>query len=152
MRLTRRFILKSLDKIEISKPIRYERYYINDYLRIQRKDDVFQKEILNEENDIIEKSNILENEFNELKKDSYSKIIRNSYLYLKNNAISIKEYLEEYKGLIRIEVSFKTTDEMNNYKKENWMGKEITDSPLAFDKYLSKLTKEEFLLELKKYI
>ena len=34
--------------------------------------------------------------------------------------------------------------------KENWMGKEITNSPLAFDKYLSKLSNDEFREELKK--
>ena len=32
------------------------------------------------------------------------------------------------------------------------MGKEITSSPLAFDKDLSKLTQEEFLTELEKYL
>ena len=41
---------------------------------------------------------------------------------------------------------------MNCYEKEKWMGKEITNSPLAFDKYLSKLSKEEFKNELKKYL
>ena len=39
---------------------------------------------------------------------------------------------------------------MNNYKKEKWMGNEITKSPLAFDKYLSKLNRKEFILELNK--
>ena len=34
MRLTRRFLVKSLDNISLSNPMRYERYYINDKLRI----------------------------------------------------------------------------------------------------------------------
>lgn len=50
MRLTRRFIVKSLQIILISEPIRYERYYINDNLRIQKKGNYYEKEILNEEN------------------------------------------------------------------------------------------------------
>ena len=49
-------------------------------------------------------------------------------------------------------VSFSSMEEMNNYKKKAWMGKEITNSSLAFDKYLSMLSEEEFLLELNKYI
>lgn len=151
MRLTRRFIIMQLNNIVVNSPIRYERYYINDNLRIQRKGDFFEKEILNGENEITEKIVILENEFNELKKDSYSEIIRDSYLYLNDERVSIKRYLEKYEGLIRVEVKFSSIDEMNNYEKEVWMGEEITNSPLAFDKYLSKLSKEEFLLEFSKY-
>ena len=76
----------------------------------------------------------------------------NSYLYLDDNRISIKKYLGQYKGLIRVEVKFHSLDEMNNYRRESWMETEITNSPLAFDKYLRRLSKQEFLLELNKYI
>lgn len=152
MRLTRRFIIQSLDNININNPIRYERYYINDNLRVQRKNDIFEKEILDENNVIITKAKISEEEFNKLKKEAYSKIVRDSYLYLEDNRISIKKYLDKYEGLIRVEVTFQSMDEMNSYKMENWMKAEITTSPLAFDKYLSKLSEQEFLLELNKYI
>ena len=152
MRLTRRFIIQSLNNVNVSSPIRYERYYINNNLRIQSKNNIFEKEILNKENVIIEKTNISEDEFNQLKKDAYSKIIRDSYLYLDDNRISIKKYLGQYKGLIRVEVKFNSIDEMNSYKKESWMGTEITNSTLAFDKHLSKLSEQKFLLELNKYI
>lgn len=152
MRLTRRFIIQSLNKVNVSSPIRYERYYINDNLRIQIRDNIFEKEILDEDNVIIEKTIISEAEFNKLKKDAYSKIIRDSYFCLDDGRISIKKYLEKYKGLIRIEVKFNSIEEMNNYEKESWMGMEITNSLLAFDKDLSKLSEQEFLLELNKYI
>lgn len=152
MRLTRRFIIQSLDNININNPIRYERYYINDNLRVQRKNDIFEKEILAANNVIITKAKISEEEFNKLKKEAYSKIVRDSYLYLEDNRISIKKYLDKYEGLIRVEVTFQSMDEMNSYKMENWMKAEITTSPLAFDKYLSKLSEQEFLLELNKYI
>ena len=36
MRLTRRFIVSSLDNIPLSNPIRYERYYINEKIRIKK--------------------------------------------------------------------------------------------------------------------
>ena len=71
MRLTKRFVVSSLDNIPLSIPIRYERYYINDNLRIQKKQDNLEKEILDNDNNIIEKENILEEEFNTLKNESY---------------------------------------------------------------------------------
>ena len=145
---TKRFIIDSIENLELSKPIRYERYYINDELRIQKKDNKYEKEILDKYNNVIEKVEISENEFCELKKKSYSKIIRNSYLYLKDSRVSIKEYLDKYEGLYRVEVKFKSEKEENEYVKECWMGKEITYSPLAFDKDLSKLSTEEFKKEL----
>lgn len=145
---TKRFIIDSIENLELSKPIRYERYYINNELRIQKKDNKYEKEILDKYNNVIEKVEISENEFCELKKKSYSKIIRNSYLYLKDSRVSIKEYLDKYEGLYRVEVKFKSEKEENEYVKECWMGKEITYSPLAFDKDLSKLSTEEFKKEL----
>lgn len=152
MRLTRRFIIQSLDNVNINSPIRYERYYINDNLRIQSKNNMLEKEILNKDNIIISKINITEKEFNKLKKEAYSKIIRDSYLYLDDDRISIKKYLDKYEGLIRVEVKFNSIGEMDSYKIESWMEAEITNSPLAFDKYLSKLSEQEFLLELNKYL
>ena len=44
-RLTRRFILKNtenLKNLNFSIPIRYERYYINEKLRIQKKDNYYE--------------------------------------------------------------------------------------------------------------
>lgn len=150
-RLTRRFILNNMDNLKVSDPIRYERYYINDGLRIQKKKDIYEKEILNNKNIIIEKETIDINEFESLKNTAYKEIIRDSYLYLEDKKISIKKYYGIYDGLIRIEVKFKNESEMKEYKKLTWMGKEITDSPLAFDKDLSKLDREQFLKELSKY-
>lgn len=150
-RLTKRFIISSLDGLNLSEAIRYERYYINDNLRIQRKSNIYQKEILDDSNNIIDKICISKNEFLSLKEKSYSEIIRDSYLLLTDNSISIKKYLGKYNGLFRVEIKFDSLDEMNSYTKESWMGEEITDSPLAFDKQLSKLSVDEFHNELKKY-
>lgn len=152
MRLTRRFIVSSLDNIPLSNPMRYERYYINDRLRIQKKDNYYEKEILDEQNVLFEKGVITEEEFIKLKSTAYSKIIRDSYLYLKNKNISIKKYYGDYEGLNRVEVKFMSKEEMDLYSKEPWMGEEITFSPLAFDKDLSKLNREEFLKELNRYL
>lgn len=151
-KLTKRFITSSLDNLNLSMPIRYERYYISDTLRIQKKGNTYEKEILNENNTVILKENISESEFLSLKEKAYSKIIRDSYLYLDDKRISIKKYFGDYQGLYRVEVTFTNMKEENLYQKETWMGQEITKSPLAFDKDLSKLSKEEFKKELKKYL
>lgn len=151
-KLTKRFITSSLDNLNLSMPIRYERYYISDTLRIQKKGNTYEKEILNENNTVILKENISESEFLSLKENAYSKIIRDSYLYLDDKRVSIKKYLGDYQGLYRVEVTFTNKKEENSYQKETWMGQEITKSPLAFDKDLSKLSKEEFKKELKKYL
>lgn len=63
---------------------------------------------------------------------------------MKDKRVSIKEYYQDYYPLIRAEVSFLSENEMNTYQKEAWMIKEITNTPLAFDSDLYKLTKEEF--------
>lgn len=150
--LTKRYIVSSIDNLNLSEPIRYERYYINDKCRIQLRNNEYQKEILDENNNIIEKKTISKKEFFVLKEKSYSEIIRESYLFLDDKRISIKKYLGKYLGLYRVEVTFNSIKEENEYKKEIWMGEEITKSPLAFDIYLSKMSKEEFNKELKKYL
>ena len=151
-KLTKRYITSSIDSLNLSKPIRYERYYINDILRIQKRNNEYQNEILDENNNVIKKVNISENEFMELKEKAYSEIIRNSYLFLDDDRVSVKEYLGKYVGLYRVEVSFGSVAEENNYTKQEWMEKEITNSPLAFDKDLSKISEERFRAELKKYL
>ena len=150
--LTKRYIISSIDNLNLSEPIRYERYYINDKCRIQLRNNEYQKEIVDENNNIIEKRTISKKEFFVLKEKSYSEIIRESYLFLDDKRISIKKYLGKYLGLYRVEVTFNSIKEENEYKKEIWMGEEITKSPLAFDIYLSKMSKEEFNKELKKYL
>ena len=88
-RLTRRFIVRSLDSLSISEPIRYERYYINDSLRIQKKNNLYEKEVLNEDNIVTEKIEISETEFLKLKMGATSEIVRDSYLFLNFNILSI---------------------------------------------------------------
>ena len=90
--------------------------------------------------------------FLKLKENADTRIIRNSYLFLDDKRISIKEYLGRYVGLLRVEITFNSEKEEKLYRKEKWMGNEITDSPLAFDRYLCKLSEKEFKEELNKYL
>lgn len=151
-RLTRRFIIKTLNGLNLSNSIRYERYYINDNLRIQLKNNLLEKETLNNDNIVVSKEKISKEEFSSLKEKAYKKIIRDSYLYLEDKRISIKKYYDSYFPFIRVEIEFSSKEEMVTYQKESWMGQEITDSPLGFDKYLSKLNRDEFIKEIDKYL
>ncbi len=151
-RLTKRYIMGPLEGLSLSDSIRYERYYISEGLRIQKKNTAYEKEQLNDRNEVILKEKITEEEFNTLKKKAYKRIIRDSYLYLEDDRISIKSYHEDYEGLHRVEVKFSSEEEMNEFIPYNWMGEEITYTALAFDKDLSKLNREEFLKILKKYV
>ncbi len=149
-RLTKRYIVNNLDSLNLSSPLRYERYYINNNLRIQKKNEVLEKEELDDNNEVILKVKISLEEFNSLKDKSHKKIIRDSYLYLDDERISIKSYYGDYEGLNRVEVKFKSEDEMNTFIPYRWMKKDITNTSLAFDKDLSKLSKDEFLKILDK--
>lgn len=149
-RLTRRFLISSIEGLNLSDPLCYERYYIDPYTRIQKKGEILERETLKENLLIERKEKIAEEEFEMLKKKASKAIIRDSYLWLEDTRVSIKQYYGEYKGLIRVEVSFTSKEEMESYQKENWMEEEITMSPLAFDSLLVVLTKDEFYEELTK--
>ena len=132
-RLTKRYFVSNLDGLNLSSPLRYERYYINNNLRIQKKNDILEKEVLNLLNEVILKDSVSEEEFNNLKKEAYKKIIRDSYLYLDDDRISIKRYYDDYEGLNRVEVKFSSEDELNSFVPLSWMEEDITNTPLAFD-------------------
>lgn len=151
-RLTKRYIVKSLQNLNLSSPLRYERYYINNHLRIQKKNTLLEKEELDDNNEVILKKEITETEFNLLKSQAYQSIIRDSYLYLDDNRISIKTYYATYEGLNRVEVQFITEEEMKNFHPLPWMDEDITETPLAFDVHLSKLNREEFVSLLNKHL
>lgn len=149
-RLTKRYILKNLPNVELSEPLRYERYYVDNNTRIQSRGESYEKEVL-DNNIVIKKELISSNEFEKMKSSAIKCIIRDSYLIKENANISIKKYYAPYDGLIRIEIKFKNENELDNFKPLKWFGKEITNTPLAFDSKLIELNNEEFNYYLNKY-
>lgn len=97
---------------------------------------------------MVSKEQISFDEFIGLKGKAYQEIIRDNYLYLNDNRISIKKYYGMYEGLIRVDIEFQSSGELKQYQKEKWMDKEITLSSLAFDNYLSKRNRDQFLKDL----
>ena len=149
-RLTKRFIAKNIDSLNLSNTIIYERFYLPNQTVIQRKQDTYTKGTLANDG-IINQTLISRTEFEKLKQSANNSIIRKSYLYLDDNRVSIKEYQGNLEGFIRAEVEFKNKREMEDYRKESWMKQDITATPLAFDSLLSMLSKDELSKIFKEY-
>lgn len=149
--IERKFLVKKLPKLDNSKKIRYERYFLkigNDIEeRIQRKGESYEYErkirisIFERKT---EKKKITSTEFDALKKNSTKSIIRDSYPIPEINGGSIKIYHGDFNGLIRAEFEFNTIEEANNFKKLEWLGEEITETPLGNDSQLINLNKDQF--------
>ncbi len=148
--IERKYLIKQMPNLKNIKPIRYERYYINDnidnQIRVQKKADKFILETKTKISDIEykkEKQEITEQEFLKL-------IIRDSYLINEKPNITIKIYHGIYKGLIRAEVEFNNEYEYSNFKIPEWFGKDITNTELGMDARLIKLDRGDFLEILRK--
>ena len=150
--IERKYLIKQMPNLKNIKPIRYERYYINDnidnQIRVQKKADKFILETKTKISDMEykkEKQEIIEKEFLKLIKDCKKVIIRDSYLINEKPNITIKIYQGTYKGLIRAEVEFNNEYEYNNFEIPEWFGKDITNTELGMDARLIKLDREDFL-------
>lgn len=155
--IERKYLIKQMPNLKDIKPIRYERYYINDnidnQIRVQKKADKFIIETKTKISDIEykkEKQEITEQEFLKLIKDCKKLIIRDSYLINEKPNITIKIYHGIYKGLIRVEVEFNNEYEYSNFKIPEWFGKDITNTELGMDARLIKLNRRDFLEILRK--
>lgn len=150
--IEKKYLVKQMPNLKNIKPIRYERYYINDnidnQIRVQKKADKFILETKTKISDMEckkEKQEITEKEFLKLIKDCKKVIIRDSYLINEKPNITIKIYQGTYKGLIRAEVEFNNEYEYNNFEIPGWFGKDITNTELGMDARLIKLDREDFL-------
>ena len=150
--IERKYLIKQMPNLKNIKPIRYERYYINDnidnQIRAQKKDEKFELETKSKISDIEykkEKQEITEQEFLKLIKNCKKVIIRDSYLINENPNITIKIYHETYKGLVRAEVELSNEDEYRNFEIPEWFGKDITNTELGMDAKLIKLDRANFL-------
>lgn len=158
--IERKFIVKKIPQKYLDQtPIYSERYFIyfdnSVELRIQQKDNLFELErkvngglLTRETINLL----ITKNEFNELKQIAKSTLARNSYIIDNNANFSIKEYLGDQKGLIRAEFEFNNGIDAINFVPPIWVGREITNTPLARDSRLTKLTKDAFDDLLREYL
>lgn len=149
--IERKFLVNKLPDLTNIIPIKYERYVLPDEnglkRRIQRKDNEFELEEY-QVDDAFKRSKkkirITKDEFLQLKNKAVGVIVRDGYLLETNPPVSIKIYHGTYNGLIRAEIEFKNQHELQQFQPFEWMGKEITNTPIGLDNELVKLSKEEF--------
>ena len=156
MEIERKFIVKTLPDLSSIQPLKYERYFVKleeGYQeRVQRRGDKYEFEIKklvptvgNISHHEKTRRQITQEEFDRFKigKENLG-IIRNSYKISEHPDLSIKIYHGRFEGLVRAEIEFQSEEEAKNYVPEEWMGEEITNSPLGMDSRLLQLTLEEF--------
>ncbi len=149
--IERKFFVKELPDLSSIKPLHYERYFlertkeveiriskINDSYKYEKKLRVSKLERKREKKDITER------EFNGWKAKGTEGILRDRYDISNNPDISIQIYRGRFEGLIRAEVEFESVKEAEDFIPPAWMGKEMTDLPIARDSKLIDLTPDEF--------
>lgn len=151
-KFSRKFLVKLLPDLTRYPVIHYERYFLklDDRLqiRIQSRNDEYELEEVDEHSELersINKKELTEDEFEEMKQKAVAYINRDSYLVSEKPIISVKVYHDRFEGLIRVEVDFSNKEEAANFIPLKWFGKEITNSSLGKDRKLLKLSKQEFL-------
>lgn len=156
--IERKFLIKKLPDLKWVQSIRYERHFIfrdkTSEIRVQKKWNDYEFERKSKTSELSsdkQKFKITESEFAYFKGLSKKSLIRESYLISSNPEVSIKIYHWKFEWLIRIEVEFKSEEEAFNYIAPDWMGKEITSTPLGKDSKLLDLSEAEFKQLLKSY-
>lgn len=154
--IVRKFFPNKIPDLTGKKMVHTERYILylenNVELRIQSKDDVYELERKVKNSEMSRETNIInvsQGEFEILKKLSIKNIVRDSYILQESPEIALRIYRGEFEGLIRLEIDFNSEEEAKNFVVPEEYGIDITNSPLGMDGRLAKLTKEDFLSELK---
>ncbi|MEK7103006.1 MAG: hypothetical protein AAB870_01515 [Patescibacteria group bacterium] len=148
--IERKFLVKELPNLNGLAPIRYERYFLADQngyeIRIQKKGDAYElerkKSTTNLASTKIKESLTLE-EFERLKHLSQGEIIRDSYQLSINPSVSLKIYHGQLEGLARAEVEFESESAAKEFIPHEWMGNDITDTPLGRDGRLVHINEAE---------
>ena len=153
--IERKFFVKALPDLDGITALHYERYFlkrekgieerisqINDSYQYEKKVHLSDLERTREGKEITKK------EFDLLKEKASTVIVRDRYNISENPKIAIQIYAGKFKGLIRAEVEFNSSEEAKIFQPLSWMGNEMTGLPIARDSELLDVTEEEF----KKYI
>ena len=149
--IERKFLVKTLPDLSGKTKQSHERYYLyrgkGVEVRIQRVNDVYEFERKSETSELgrkTQKFEITKEEFETLKGDSGEVIVRESFLVSRNPEITVKIYHGRFEGLVRAEVEFTSEEDAKKFTSHDWMGEEITDTPLGRDSRLLDLTDKKF--------
>lgn len=155
----RKFILKELPALpKISSELN-SRYYLyckgGSVIRVQSRNGEYEIEKKKDIDGIKKESqriSIDEEEFKLLSKFSKFTILRETLQYKNLPNYKIRVYKGQFKGLLRVEVSFKSLLDLNNYAPLSWFGSEISKTPLAKDESLLGLSNSEFHEHLQAFL
>ncbi len=149
--IERKFFVATMPDLSGKEPIPYERYYLRREggveERIQKKGDAYEYERKEKISDLQHKKEtraISQEEFESLRLGVGDAIIRDGYMISNNPDITIKIYHGKHEGLVRAEVEFDSLEEAQAFVPPEWLGKEITGTPLGKDSGLLDLNEEQF--------
>jgi isoleucyl-tRNA synthetase len=157
--------LKKLKRSEITQA------YLEDYIdengvkprdaRIRRIDNKFEFTTkyyagkTTETGQLIEKTReITKDEYIELIKQTKAKVVKTRYYYPLEDGLTaeIDVYRNQHEGANFVEVEFSSLKKLENFKKPEWFGKEVTDCDACFPKYMADKTSERILSEIDSYV
>jgi len=149
--ITRKFLVKHVPDITGKNHWVLHRFYIyrknGIVIRVQSNGDMFELERKSGTSDLIrnsEKIVITKEEFESIGKIAQDFITRDSYLISDDFHIVLHVYHGRFEGLVRVEVEFQSIEQAKKFIPFQWMGNEITSSPLAKDEMLLDLTDDKF--------
>lgn len=141
----RKFLINILPDMHNIQPVIYERYWIyirkDEHVKVQKRGNTC--EIESVFGNYKQKILITKSAFDELTKDCDKCIKRENYL-LPNN-IKVKIYKGIYSGLSIADIEFLNYEQYLSFKKPDWLGSEITSTPLGKDTSIVQLSSEEVL-------
>ena len=149
--IERKFFVKQMPDLSGIEPLHYERYFLSRANGVEERiSKVNEKFVYEKKTEISslersrEKKEISQQQFNELKEKASEAIVRDRYNIPSNPEATIQIYHGKFEGLVRAEVEFKSEEEAKSFVPFLWMGKEMTELPIARDSKLLDLTNEEF--------
>lgn len=149
--IERKFYVNKIPDLSGITPLRYERFFLERRegieIRVSKIDDRYKYEKKTEISDLErtrENKEISKEEFEKLKQNASEIIIRDKYSISLNPNISIQVYKGRFDGLIRAEVEFSSKEEAQSFQPLEWMGKEMTNLPIARDSKLIDLSETKF--------
>lgn len=149
--ITRVFLVNKIPDLEGIECVSQKRFYLYRHngvvIRVQTKGDMFELERKVDKSAYIresEKISITQEEFRALSKLASDSVMRDNYLITKMPHVVLRIYHGSFEGLVRVEIKFKSIKEAKSFVPFEWVGKEITDTPLAKDETLLGLTDREF--------
>ena len=146
----RKFLVRFVPDLANIKSVHYERYFLLQEngieIRVQSRGNDFEierKSLSETGEEEISKYQISREAFGILKQAATEAIVRESYLLSEDPHLAIKIYQGKFQGFIRAEVAFATPEEADRFAPFEWMGREITDSPLGRDSQLLAMSMDD---------